>query len=254
MKKKFLFAWFALCLIGISGSALFAIDEFVIEQENEFGGQTTEYIDSSFGILRGVNYYGSDNTKVKEEIEYNEKSVELYGLEKSIRYYFSGIKTQDESYYTFTYGREHLVQKKVQYFDKYSGQATKTEKFFSRDYYGHNITYYKEGLRNRVEWFYPSNIEGIKQHNIYFDSLGERKERVEYIYTDNTITKEGYIKSVYFLEGGRKIKEIWFFNKNYELQNQGITKRVDYYHYTPLKKTVIRSNFFNRQGNLIKPK
>ena len=254
MKKTLFSAWLALCFfIGIVPQ-LAAFNEFVIEKRNKFGGQTTEYSDKKNGVLRGVIYYGANNVKVKERIEYNSESIELYRIEKDTILYSLGVMVKKDSVFTPSYTRENLIKRVVMHYNRRSRRVARIEKYFNADHLGYNITYYRAGIRTRVEWFYPSNTEGIEQHNAYFGSHGEVKKKVEYIYTPKTAHRNGCYKSIYFLVKGKKVKQTWFFNKEYELQHGGIMQRTEYYYHTPMKKTLIRSVSFDQEGNLVEMK
>ena len=241
----------ALCIFLLWSSNLFAQDEFIIEEENEFGGQTTEFSDTKLGILQAVIYYGSDNRRVKEEKEFTKKSALLYGIVREVKKYFFDIKIQHERYFTPQFARKYLTRKRTDYFDRYTGERTKVEKFFTEAYLGHNITYYFKEKRTKVEWFYPQNLEGIRQQVTFFAPDGVRKTKKEYWYTKKTTRTKGYYRSVHFLEDSRKIKQIWYYTTDYAAKNRNIIKQIDHFSYHPEKLMTIQSNFFNEKGALV---
>jgi len=242
--------WFSLCLL-FCGTFLFGYDEIVIEEENELGGQTTEYTDIQGGITLGTIYYGSDNTKVKEEKEFTEKSITLYGVEKEISQFFFENLIQKELFFSPEYSEKYLIRKSVEYFDNYTGKQTRVEKFFTGTYLGRNITHFKDGIRTKIEWFYPKRLEGIHQQTDYFNKNGKVKIKVEYSYVERTIQSKGYFKSIYFLQDARKTKEIWYFTKEFGLKNQGLSRRVDNFAYYPDRLTKVTTYFFDQNDKLI---
>lgn len=247
---RLIYLFSTLLLLCLSGSS-FAYEEQIIEEENEYGGKTTQYRDIDGGISEGVIFYGNDDEMVREEIIYTNLSISLYGIKRINRGYFFGKKVREDIFYSSQYARKYSKIKAIQHFDRYSGERVKLEQFFSDLHLGNSVIHFQKGIRSKVEWIYSDVHEGVKHSITHYDPTGKKETRVEYLYADRTVRKQGFYKSEYFIEQNKKIKEIWYFTEDFEGKNNGVYKKIVHYRYYPQRTATTRTHYFDREDNLL---
>jgi len=234
-------------------STSLAEEREVIDANNEYGGETIETIRDDFTYLR--QYFDADLSKVREEITYTREYPINNGLEKVIMHYFFEKLIKEEKIFKNSVVKDTKIEKTIQYFDRFSGEKLKTENYFVSPYSGYNVIFEKDGSKERIEWHYPDNIDGISKNIIYFDKNGLGVKVVSF-YTEKTIREQGYYKRIYFNEFGpdnyfRKMKQEWFYTSEHAKNNEGKAKKIEHFHYKPGTIVRVETNFFDETGKKI---
>lgn len=252
MRKLFVHGFLLIHLILIA-SLVGAAEKEVIDTNNEYGGETIETIGDDFTYLR--QFYDADLTKVKEEIVYTSEYPINNGLSKLVMHYFFDRLVKEEKIFKNDVVNNTKIAKTILYFDRFTGAKLKTENYFVSPYSGYNVIFKKNGAKDRIEWHYPDNIDGISKNIIYFDKNG-LGVKVESYFTEKTIRENGYFKRIYFNEFGpdnyfRKMKQEWYYTFEYGKNNNGRRKKIEHFHYQPGSVVTVETNYFNEAGGRI---
>lgn len=241
-----------------SGGALFAAEQDVIAENNEFGGRTLEISNNDGSFIRV--YYDDDEIKVKEETIFSLDYPVDNGLDRIIVYYEFEKKVREERVYSNRVSETTLIKTTVNHFDRFADAQDKkaiikTENHFLDTYNGYNVVYRKNGLKTKIEWFYPLNIDGIEKHVIYFDER-EMGTKVESFYTEKTRREKGTFRRVYYNEYSpnkyfRKVRQEMFYTDAYAAQNNGVVSQIDIFHYSSGNDFRAETNRFNKKGERV---
>ena len=241
-----------------SATCLLAAEQDIIEEINEYGGRTFEISNQDGSFIR--IFYDDDEIKIKEETIFTIDYPVENGLDKIISYYAFDKKVKEERIFSNRVSENTLIKKTIDHFDRFAdpndkSAILKTENHFLDEYNGRNVVYWKDGMKAKIEWFYPLNIDGIEKNIIYFDDK-EMSIRVESFYTEKTRREKGFKRRVYYNEYSpnkyfRKARQEWFYTDEYAERNKGVAKRIEVFHYSAGSPVRIETNHFNRKGEKI---
>jgi len=225
----------------------------VISTNNEFGGKTVEY--TAYDQTRYLEYFDLDNAKVKTEKVYSEDYPILNGLKKLIKYYSFDKMVKEEKVFTKAMARETMVERSIMHYDRFLGEISKKEEYFTRSYMGHSMIYYHQGKKNKIEWYYPGNTVGIAKNIVYLDHFGKEFKIISY-FTQKTVQQEGYYKRISqrgYTKGKyyRNLKQLFYFSDEFSLKNRGIYRKADTFHYSDSGPVKTITNYFNRNEELV---
>lgn len=253
-----LMASMLLFFLGLSGSYLLAAEQDVVDENNEFGGRTLEINKQDGSYIRV--FFDDDEVKIKEEVIFTIDYPIENGLEKIISYFAFDKKVREERIYSNRISENTLVKRTIDHFDRFAdpkdkSAIIKTENHFLDEFNGFNIVYRENGLKKKIEWFYPLNIDGIEKNVIYFDDK-EMGVRVESFYTEKTRREKGFLRRVYFNEYSpnkyfRKARQEMYYTEEYAARNQGVFRQVEVFHYSPDNRVRVETNRFNKKGKKI---
>lgn len=237
---------------------LSAAEQDVIDTNNEYGGRTFEISNQDGSFIR--IYYDDDEIKIKEEVIFSIDYPVENGLDKIISYFAFDKKVREERIFSNRVSENTLIKKTINHFDRFAdpndkSAITMTENIFLDKYNGYNIVYWKDGLKTKIEWFYPLNVDGIEKNVIYFDDK-EMAIKVESFYTEKTKQEKGYSRRVYYNEYSpnkyfRKARQEWYYTDEFASQNNGVAKKIEVFHYPSSNQVRIETNRFNRKGEKI---
>ncbi|MBU2645963.1 hypothetical protein KKI24_14755 [bacterium] len=255
--KRLLLVCITLVLVWSGGISLGA-DQDVIDENNEFGGRTLEISNQDGSFVRV--YYDDDEIKIKSETVFTIDYPVENGLDMIIDYFAFDKKVKEERIYSNRFAEETLIKKTIDYFDRFADPLTnaaiiKTENHFLDAYNGYNVIYREKGLKTKIEWFYPLNIDGIEKNVIYFDEK-EIGIKVESFYTEKTTREKGYQRRVYFNEYSpskyfRKARQEMYYTDAFAEQNNGASKQIDVFHYSSGNDFEVETHWFNKKGEKI---
>lgn len=225
----------------------------IISKNNAFGGKTVEYI--AYDQTRYREYFDLDNAKVKTEKLFSEDYPVLNGLQKLIKYYSFDKIVKEEKVFTKARSRETMVERSILHYDRFLGKISKKEEYFTRSYMGHSMIYYDQGKKNKIEWYYPGNTVGIAKNIVYLDDFGKESKIISY-YTQKTVDKVGYYKRISlrgYVPGNyyRNVKQLFYYSDDYSLNNNGIYRIVDTFHYSNTGEVKKTRNYFDRHDQII---
>lgn len=245
-------------LLIFYGGSLGAAEQDIIDENNEFGGRTFEISNQDGSFIR--IYYDDDEIKIKEEMIFTIDYPVENGLDKIVSYFAFDKKVREERIFSPRVSENTLIKKIVNHFDRFADPNDKsaiirTENHFLNAYNGYNVVYREKGLKKRIEWFYPLNMDGIKKNIIYFDDR-EMGTRVESFYTEKTVREKGTVRRVYFNEFSpnkyfRKARQETYYSDEWAAQHNGIATMVEVFHYSSGNKVRIEINRFNKKGEKI---
>ena len=238
----FYFITFSVC--GIA----FSQDRILINSKNKFDGKTYQsYLEKK--TLVYYEYYDVNGVKVADEYLYTEDYPILTNITKRRGYYKLDKKIREERFYTPKYTHQSMLKKTINYFDRYSGKQIASENHFSKSYLGYNKIIFKNGRRDRIEWFYPNNNKGISKKIFYYNASGKEKESIVY-FTEEFTRDNGYYKKV-VIKGNdsgsylRKLEETWYYTDQFAEQNSDLMRKVIKYSYHPNQKVKTRTYYFD---------
>lgn len=244
--------------LGWSGGLLFGADQDVIDENNQYGGRTIEILNKDGSFIR--DYYDDDEIKIKKEIIFSIDYPVDNGLDMIIIHYAFEKKVREERIFSNRVSETTLIKKTIDHFDRFADPndkkaITKTENHFLDLYNGYNVIYRKKGLKTKIEWFYPLNVDGIEKNVIYFDEK-EMGVKVESFYTEKTKREKGTLRRVYYNEYSpdkyfRKVRQEMHYTDAYAEQNNGVASQIDIYHYSSENELSTEVNRFNRKGEII---
>ncbi len=255
--KRVLLGFIALFLVW-GGGLLFAADQEVINENNEYGGRTLEINNQDGSFIRV--YYDDDEILLKEEIIFSIDYPVDNGLDMIIVHYAFEKKVREERVFSNRVSETTLIKKTIDHFDRFADPQdkkaiTKTENHFLDAYNGYNVIYRKNGLKRKIEWFYPLNIDGIKKNIIYFDDK-EMGTKVETFYTEKTMREKGILRRVYYNEYSpnkyfRKVRQEMYYTDSYAEQHGSVSSQIDIFHYSSGKEIRVETNKLNKEGKRI---
>lgn len=224
-------------------------NRLVVEENNVYGGQTVEYRDSDDSMI--LEFYDDDEIMIKQERVFTTEYPIDNGLRKIVTYYSFEKKTKEEKIYSSRISQSTLIERTIDYYDRFTGLKTKSENHFIDAFPGHNIIYRENGKKTRIEWYYPHNMNGIIKHIVYFDAK-EKAAKVESFYSEKTTAEEGYYRRVYYNNYTpnnyfRKTVEEIFFTDEYANQHDGVSKVIKHFHYRPGKLFDIEIHLFDKE-------
>ncbi len=255
--KRVIAGIFAVFLFS-AGACLSAAEQDIIDENNEFGGRTFEISNQDGSFIR--IFHDDDEIKIKEEMIFSIDYPIENGLDKIISYFAFDKKVREEKIFSNRVAENTLIKKTIDHFDRFAdpkdkNAITKTENHFLDAYNGRNIVYWKNGIKTKIEWYYPLNIDGIEKNVIYFDDK-EMAIKVESFYTEKTRREKGYSHRIYFNEYSpnkyfRKSRQEWYYTDDFAGRNKGIAKQIDVFHYSSGNQVRIETNRFNKKGEKI---
>ncbi len=249
-----LLSFFGICLIlCFSQIGAFADTEEIISFNNEFGGKTVEISREDFSII--LIYYDGDDNKIKDEIIFTSDYQIDNNLKKIAVYYNFGKKVMEESVFSDTFSNRTLIERSIVHFDRNTGERIKEENHFIPPFSSYNVIFSEHGKKKRIEWHYPENMDGIKKNIVFFDD-DEMATRTESYFTEKTIRELGYFKRIYYTSLNknryvRKSRQEWFFTEEYSRKNNGVAKKIDYFHYKSEQPTEIKTVFFDKNDQYL---
>jgi len=241
--------------------SLEAQEKYIIDKTNEYGGVTLGYSKKSDGLYSVKEFYAFDQKKMKQISVFTDAYAYLYGVAIITTEYMFDKKIKEEKVFTEKFSKTTLIKTTTDYFEQSTGIQFKTKNNFSENYLGYNLIYYKPKedlsgnakkklIREKIEWYYPENDEGISKYIIYFDVKGIEKERVENYYTQKTAIDSGIFKSIYYLKSGKKKRQEWYYTAIYSAENDDIYIKVNNYKYDPLKGSKVTTHYFDKNWKL----
>ncbi len=202
-------------------------------------------------------YYDDDEIKIKEETIFSIDYPVENGLDKIVSYFAFDKKVREEKIYSNRVSENTLIKRSIDYYDRFAdpndkAAIIKTENHFLDAYNGYNVVYRENGLKKKIEWYYPLNVDGIKKNVIYFDDK-EMGFRVESFFTEKTRREKGYLKRIYFNEYSpnkyfRKVRQEVYYTDEFIEQNGGMAKQIDVFHYSSGNQVRIETNKFDKKG------
>ncbi|NQU62836.1 MAG: hypothetical protein HQ517_00925 [SAR324 cluster bacterium] len=244
--------------LGWNGGFLFGADQEVIDENNQYGGRTIEIPNKDGSFIR--EYYDDDEIKLKKEIIFGVDYPVDNGLERIIIHYAFEKKVEEEKIFSNRVAETTLIKKTIVHFDRFSDPddkkaITKTENHFLDSYNGYNVIYREKGLKTKIEWFYPLNVDGIEKNVIYFDDK-EMGTKVETFFTEKTRREKGTFRRVYYNEFSpdryfRKVRQEMYFTDSYTEQNNGVASQIEIFHYYSQNEFTSEINRFNKKGEMI---
>ena len=257
MMKKLLLGILVIFLVW-GGGPLFAAEQEVIDENNEFGGRTLEISNKDGSFIRV--YYDDDEIKLKEETIFSLDYPVDNGLDMIVVYYAFEKKVREERVYSNRVSETTLIKRTIDHFNRFADSQDKkaiikTENHFLEAFNGYNVIYRKDGLKTKIEWFYPLNIDGIEKNVIYFDEK-EMGTKVETFFTEKTRREKGTHRRVYYNEYSpnkyfRKVRQEMFYTDAYAEQHNGVASQIDIFHYSSGNEFKAETNRFNKKGEKI---
>lgn len=229
-------------------NATWARDRTLISSKNEFGGKTYQS-DLEKRTLVFFEYYDVNGVKIVDEYLYTEDYPILTPLVKRRIHYKLSKVIKEEHYFSPKYIHQKMIKKTILYFDPYSGKKTAAENHFSKSYLGYNTVFFKEGKREKIEWYYPKNKEGISKKIFFYNEKGKETRSTVY-FTHSFIKENGYYKKS-IIKGHdsgsylRKKEEIWYYTDNFAEQNSDLVRKVVKYSYHPNHQVDTRTYYFD---------
>jgi len=256
--RQLILVVFVVLLAAAGKYPLLAVEQDVIDQNNEFGGRTFEISNQDGSFIRV--YYDDDETKIKEEIIYTIDYPVENGLDKVISYFAFDKKIREEKVFSGRISENTLIKRTIDHYDRFADPGVKsaivkTENHFLDEYNGYNIIYRENGKKTRIEWFYPLNVDGINKNIIYFDDR-EMGVKVESFFTEKTMLEKGHIKRVYYNEYSpnkyfRKSRQETYYTDEYASVNKGVAVQIEVFHYEAGENVRVETNRFNKKGEKI---
>ncbi|MBU3917098.1 hypothetical protein KKA14_16310 [bacterium] len=252
MRKKIFFVIYMCFFLIIAKSAVSDTSE-TLTKDNEFGGVTVEVSKDDFSRL--IIFYDADSNKVKEETIYTSEYPVDNGLKKIVTHFFFGKKIKEERFFKAQDSRRTLINKIIDYYDRNTDLIIKSENYFIAPYTGYNVIYQEKGKKNRIEWYYPENTDGISKNIVYIDDNGVAV-KTESFYTEKTMREKGYYKRIYFQAYNdnmyiRMTRQEWYYSDEFAAQNDGKYTKIENYHYWQGKLIKTETGFFDKNGRHI---
>ncbi|MBU2514851.1 hypothetical protein KJ966_26325 [bacterium] len=225
----------------------------IISSHNEFGGKTIEINKEDFSITR--NYHDDEDNIVKEEIIFTVDYQIDNNLRKIIVYYHFGKKIMEESIFSDVFSDRTLIEKSIVHFDRNTGERVMEENHLVPPFSSYNIIFREKGKKKKIEWHYPENIDGIEKNIVFFDD-NEIAVKTESYYTEKTIREQGHYKRIYFTALNknryvRKYRQEWFYTEEFSKKNNGIAKKIEYFHYSTGRPVEIKTAYFDRNDQFL---
>ena len=239
--------------IAISTSAAWNDRPILLSENNEYGGQTVEYKSLDYSYIR--EYFDMNGERVKVERFFSSEYPIANGLEKRIAYFKSDKKIKEEKIFTVERAKLTMIVRSVEHFDGLSGDRTRREEYYTRNYMGYSILFYKGGKKDRIERFYPNRNMGIVKSIGYIDEGGNERKTVHY-FAYGTSLEDGFYKRIYYKKYNynkylRKYRQEWFYTDEYAKSNGNIHRKLERFLYSQTGGMVVQTNFFDIHDKLI---
>ena len=230
----------------------YAVSELVIEEMNDFGGKTVEFTGYEETYLSVIIQYASDGKMMTRQNHYSRDYALLYGVVKETITYLFKVKVEEDLVYSDNFARTRGVRRKIIFYDQSTGSKSKSVNYFTNKHLGYNSVFFEGETRTKIEWIYPETKTGISKTLIYYSRDGKAKVREENEYTDRWAGKHGFYKTISYLTGIQKLKDEWYFTKNFSKTNGGYVKKTVKYNYDILHGIQSsKSYYFDQSGNNI---